>query len=107
VLDRLCAPLCDAVVGDDAGDGQELLEELDRANLFLVPLDDERVWYRYHHLFADMLRARLVRETANAETAALHRRRAPGSPAASAPRGDPARARDRSTRRCGGVAGEA
>jgi ATP/maltotriose-dependent transcriptional regulator MalT len=74
VLDRLCAPLCDAVVGDDAGDGQELLEELDRANLFLVPLDDERVWYRYHHLFADMLRARLVRGTAPAETAALHRR---------------------------------
>ena len=57
VLDRLTGPLCDALTGDD--DGRERLEELERANLFLVPLDDDRRWYRYHHLFADALRARL------------------------------------------------
>jgi LuxR family maltose regulon positive regulatory protein len=72
VLDRLCAPLCDALLG--AGDSQEVLEELERANLFLVPLDDERVWFRYHHLFADALRARLVREAGTGAAAALHRR---------------------------------
>src|SRR5215211_6197306 len=62
VLDRLCAALCDALLTPDAGDSQRVLEELERANLFLMPLDDERVWYRYHHLFADALRARLARE---------------------------------------------
>ena len=56
VLDELTGPLCDAVTGGD--DGQELLEELERRNVFLVPLDDERTWFRYHHLFADALRAR-------------------------------------------------
>jgi LuxR family maltose regulon positive regulatory protein len=75
VLDRLCAPLCDAVAAPGAdGDSQEILEELERANLFLVPLDDERVWYRYHHLFADALRARLAREAGPDAAAALHRR---------------------------------
>jgi LuxR family maltose regulon positive regulatory protein len=58
VLDRLTGPLCDAVTGRD--DGATALRELERANLFLVPLDDERRWYRYHHLFADVLRARLM-----------------------------------------------
>jgi LuxR family transcriptional regulator, maltose regulon positive regulatory protein len=57
VLDRLCGPLCDAVTGRTGS--QEMLEELDRANLFVVPLDEERQWWRYHHLFADLLRARL------------------------------------------------
>jgi LuxR family maltose regulon positive regulatory protein len=57
VLERLCGPLCAAVTG--APDAQETLERLERANLFLVPLDDERRWYRYHHLFADVLRQRL------------------------------------------------
>jgi LuxR family maltose regulon positive regulatory protein len=57
VLTRLCGPLCDAVTG--ATDGQTMLERLERRNLFLVPLDDERRWYRYHHLFADLLQARL------------------------------------------------
>lgn len=57
VLDALTGPLCDAVTG--APGGQRMLDELDRANLFLVPLDDHRAWYRYHHLFADALRARL------------------------------------------------
>jgi ATP/maltotriose-dependent transcriptional regulator MalT len=60
VLDRLCGPLCDAVTGRSGS--QEMLEELDRANLFVVPLDEVRQWWRYHHLFADLLRARLERE---------------------------------------------
>jgi LuxR family maltose regulon positive regulatory protein len=60
VLDRLSGPLCDAVTGRD--DGGALLITLERANLFLVPLDDRREWYRYHHLFADVLRARLLSE---------------------------------------------
>ena len=74
VLDRLCAPLCDALLAPGAGDSQAVLEELERANLFLVPLDDERIWYRYHHLFADALRARLAREAGPEAVAALHRR---------------------------------
>lgn len=57
LLDRLNGPLCDALLGTD--DSQETLEQLERANLFLVPLDEERRWYRYHHLFADVLRSRI------------------------------------------------
>jgi LuxR family maltose regulon positive regulatory protein len=60
VLDRLNGSLCDAVTGHD--DGQELLEEVDRSGLFVVQLDDVRGWWRYHHLFADLLRARLEQE---------------------------------------------
>jgi LuxR family maltose regulon positive regulatory protein len=56
-LDRLTGPLCDAVSGE--ADGAQMLEHLERSNLFVVPLDNERTWYRYHHLFADVLRARL------------------------------------------------
>ena len=59
ILERLCGPLCEAVVLDPATPGQATLEALDRANLFLVPLDHERRWYRYHHLFAEVLRQRL------------------------------------------------
>ncbi len=59
ILDRLCGPLCDAVLLAPVGSGQATLEYLDRANLFLVPLDHERRWYRYHHLFADLLRLQL------------------------------------------------
>lgn len=60
VLDQLHAPLCDAVL---AGSGaQSILEQLEAANLFLVPLDHSRRWYRYHHLFADLLRQQLRRE---------------------------------------------
>lgn len=58
ILDRLTGPLCDAVIGGQGG-GQAMLEELERANLFVVPLDDERRWYRYHRLFADLLRKQL------------------------------------------------
>ena len=60
VLDDLCGPLCDAVTGGT--DGQRQLEELERANLFVVPLDDRRQWWRYHHLFAEALQARLAAE---------------------------------------------
>lgn len=60
VLERLSAPLCDAVTG--RADSQQLLEWVERANLFLVPLDEVRGWWRYHHLFAGLLRARLMQE---------------------------------------------
>ncbi len=60
ILERLSGPLCDAVSGQ-AG-GKAMLEALDRGNLFLVPLDDRRRWYRYHQLFADVLQARLLDE---------------------------------------------
>ena len=60
--ERFCAPLCDALLGgaaDRASGSEALLAELDRRNLFLIPLDGERTWYRYHHLFRDLLRSRL------------------------------------------------
>jgi LuxR family maltose regulon positive regulatory protein len=60
ILERLTGELCDAVT--DRDDGQELLETLERDNLFVVALDDERGWYRYHHLFADFLQGRLKHE---------------------------------------------
>ena len=60
VLDRLTGPLCDAVLGRTGS--AAVLETLDRDNLFVVPLDTERSWYRYHHLFADVLHARLLAE---------------------------------------------
>ena len=60
ILDRLCAPLCDAVT--EADSAKAVLETLERSNLFLIPLDDNRQWYRYHHLFADVLRAHLREE---------------------------------------------
>jgi LuxR family transcriptional regulator, maltose regulon positive regulatory protein len=60
VLARLNGPLSDAVTGQEGG--KAMLETLDRGNLFLVPLDDQRQWYRYHHLFADVLQARLLDE---------------------------------------------
>jgi len=93
ILDRLCGPLCDAVLGDwrlevgdwklEVGDGsqspisnlqsQDILEYLDHANLFVVPLDDERRWYRYHHLFAELLRSRLKQSQPD-QMLALYRR---------------------------------
>jgi len=65
ILDRLCGPLCDAVLMDPSASGQATLEYLERANLFIVPLDNERRWYRYHHLFADLLRQRLQQSIAS------------------------------------------
>ncbi len=95
ILDRLCAPLCDAVLGgselvrsasgcraSESPSSQSprigagaLLEYLDHANLFLTPLDDERQWYRYHALFGDLLQARL-QETQPEQVPELHRRAA-------------------------------
>ncbi len=65
ILDRLCGPLCDAVMLDPSASGRETLEYIEHANLFIVPLDDERRWYRYHHLFADLLRQRLQQSYAS------------------------------------------
>ncbi|HML23495.1 MAG TPA: LuxR C-terminal-related transcriptional regulator [Aggregatilinea sp.] len=73
ILDRLCGPLCDAVTDGAAGSGQAALESLEQANLFLIPLDDERRWYRYHHLFAEVLRQRLAQD-GDQTAAALHAR---------------------------------
>jgi LuxR family maltose regulon positive regulatory protein len=71
ILDRLCGPLCDAVMAicqerqdmppdSPFSDSQQVLEHLERTGLFLIPLDNRRHWFRYHHLFADLLRSRLV-----------------------------------------------
>src|SRR5512136_1348985 len=57
ILDRFCATLCNAVT--ERKDGKEMLNVLERSNLFIVPLDDKRQWYRYHHLFAEVLLAHL------------------------------------------------
>jgi len=90
ILERLTAPLCDAVLVNDErakSEGNDrlphseplllqpsasILDYLERANLFLVPLDDERMWYRYHHLFADLLRAQLHRSLGAQGVAQLH-----------------------------------
>jgi LuxR family maltose regulon positive regulatory protein len=72
ILDRLCGPLCDAVLGSPSASGKETLEYLQHANLFIVPLDNERRWYRYHHLFGDLLRQRLGQNLAPKEMAEYH-----------------------------------
>jgi LuxR family maltose regulon positive regulatory protein len=87
ILDRMCAPLCDAVVGEigdwrlEVGNRQSpvsnlqsrhVLDYLESSNLFLVPLDDERRWYRYHHLFGDLLRKRLEQAIPSEQVAELH-----------------------------------
>lgn len=83
ILDRLCGPLCDAVIGvHEQGENgksnqsysQLVLAEIERNNLFLFPLDAERVWYRYHHLFADVLRDQLEAGSSAEYVAMLHRR---------------------------------
>lgn len=71
ILARMSGPLCDAVTGRHRG--RATLEALDRANLFVVSLDDRREWYRYHHLFADVLQARLLDGQPD-KVADLHRR---------------------------------
>jgi LuxR family maltose regulon positive regulatory protein len=82
VLRRLSAPLCDAVLGlavapgDEAGYSGLLLEELERRNLFLIALDDQPPWWRYHHLFGDVLQAQLRAGVSAAEVAGLHLRAA-------------------------------
>ena len=72
ILDRLCGSLCDAVLGDASASGQETLEYLEQVNLFIIPLDNERRWYRYHHLFADLLRQRLLHITSSTNSNDLH-----------------------------------
>jgi len=78
ILDRLTSSLCSALMeeaasGEDRVDSQAMLEYLERSNLFVVPLDSERGWYRYHHLFADLLRQRVSRENPGI-VRELHRR---------------------------------
>ena len=74
ILDRMCAPLCAAVMGDAASHTpQGTLQQLEQANLFITPLDDERYWYRYHHLFAEVLRQQL-RHASPEMVAMLHQR---------------------------------
>ncbi len=73
VLERLSGPLCDAVTGREGS--QALLEQAERAGLFLIPLDEVRRWWRYHHLFADLLQARLQEEQPG-RVATLHRKAA-------------------------------
>jgi LuxR family transcriptional regulator, maltose regulon positive regulatory protein len=87
ILDRMCAELCDALLQEAGGGRQDagnpcllppascLLPEIERANLFLIPLDDERHWYRYHHLLADLLRLRLT-QAHPGPASTLHRRAA-------------------------------
>src|SRR5215207_1182437 len=71
ILDRLSGPLCDAVT--DQEESGALLGALERGNLFVVPLDDTRLWFRYHHLFADVLQAHLMAEQPD-QVSTLHRR---------------------------------
>ncbi|MRS03379.1 helix-turn-helix transcriptional regulator, partial [bacterium] len=71
ILDRLCAPLCNAV--NEREDGKEMLDILERNNLFLFPLDEKRQWFRYHHLFADVLEAHLT-ETRPDQVSGFHQR---------------------------------
>ena len=73
ILERLAGPLCDALTGRD--EGQAMLERLEQDNLFVVPLDDQRRWYRYHHLFGDFLRTRGERARPD-QLPQLHRRAA-------------------------------
>jgi LuxR family maltose regulon positive regulatory protein len=74
ILERLSGSLCDAVVQEPSLSGQALLDYLERANLFIIPLDNERVWYRYHHLFRDLLRQRLQQSISTEELNRLHMR---------------------------------
>ncbi|MFN2195172.1 MAG: hypothetical protein ACK2UW_03515, partial [Anaerolineales bacterium] len=69
ILDRMTGSLCDALIREE--NSQEILENLDRANLFIIPLDEERLWYRYHQLFADLLRQRM-HQTRAEEVKKLH-----------------------------------
>ncbi len=72
ILDRMCGPLCDAVLLDSSPSGQKTLEYLEHTNLFIVPLDSERRWYRYHHLFTELLRQRLGQSQTPEEIAQYH-----------------------------------
>lgn len=73
ILGRLCGPLCDAVCGAEPGSSQHTLEQLEQSNLFILPLDNQRRWYRYHRLFADLLQQRL-QQSQPGLAPALHQR---------------------------------
>lgn len=76
ILDRLCGPLCEVlmeIIGEALTPSQQILMNLERANLFIVPLDDHREWYRYHRLFGELLQARLQRENPERITMLHHR----------------------------------
>lgn len=72
ILERLSGPLCDAVTGKSGS--QEMLEKLDQANMFIVPLDQSRTWYRYHRLFSDLLCHQKRLKSQPMEEATLHQR---------------------------------
>ncbi len=72
ILERMCGPLCDKVLLNSSITGQETLEQLEHANLFVIPLDHERRWYRYHHLFRGLLRQRLMHKVSTEEIARAH-----------------------------------
>jgi LuxR family maltose regulon positive regulatory protein len=74
ILERFNSMLCDELLGRE--DSQRLIDELDQRNLFLIPLDGSRHWFRYHHLFSEFLRDRLTRDWAQQDIEALHRRAA-------------------------------
>ena len=74
ILNRMCGPLCDAVLNTTGQSGQKVLEIIEQANLFIVPLDNERRWYRYHHLFAELLQQRLDHSSSVDEITGLHLR---------------------------------
>ena len=82
ILDRFCAPLCEWVLGSGDGsdnppcDVQTCIQWLENNNLFVIPLDNERQWYRYHHLFQELLQRRLLAEEGPAQVTELHRRAA-------------------------------
>ncbi len=71
ILDRMCAPLCDAILQGETHTAADTLQSIRQANVFLIPLDNERRWYRYHHLFGDLLRKRL-RQFASDDISTLH-----------------------------------
>ena len=72
ILDGMCGPLCDAILLDSSASGRGTLEHLERTNLFIIPLDNERHWYRYHHLFGSLLRQRLEQSLKPEEIAPYH-----------------------------------
>ncbi len=72
ILNRLSGSLCDALWQGEKNSAQEILEQLERANLFVISLDDERRWYRYHHLFRDLLRQRLNQKLGKEEVAGIN-----------------------------------
>ncbi|MGL1890667.1 MAG: LuxR C-terminal-related transcriptional regulator [Spirochaetaceae bacterium] len=73
IMDRFCGSLCDSVFQNDKVSGQETLELIEHSNLFIIPLDDQRKWFRYHHLFADLLRQRLNRSE-SVDISELHKK---------------------------------